>query len=340
MVKVSVIIPNYNRAAIVGDTVENMLRQSLAPHEVIVVDDGSTDDSVAVLRCFGDRIILLQQPNQGPGAARNAGLNLATGEFIQFMDSDDLSSLNKLEVQAQTLIKHSADMVYGPWLKAWMDNRCIRLENVVLQQRPLPASRHPLHWFLTRWSMVFQQCLIRRTALIRVGGYRKDMRLYEDGDLFVRLLLSGATLVHEAESLTFYRLENYGKLTACGRKNNGAQSDLQAKDTARFYSSVIQQLQAHPQFEAILSDIDFRSRVWQSWHRAGSVTSLAVDGTSEIKRLEAYGNENKLRLWAWLQQKQKGLQQRLQGHRWPRCYQSGKLSDRQQHLIQAMGLSC
>lgn len=334
MVRVSVIIPNYNRAEIVGDTVENMLRQSLAPHEVIVIDDGSTDDSVEVLRSFGDRITLIQQPNQGPGAARNAGLKLATGEFVQFMDSDDLLSLNKLKVQAQALMEHSADIVYGPWLKAWMNNRCIRPENVVLQQRPLPANRQPLHWFLTCWSMVFQQCLIRRTALAKVGGYRQDMRLYEDGDLFVRLLLSGATLVHEADSLTFYRLENYGKLTACRQ-----QSDLQARDAARFYSSVIQQLKNQPQFVAILSDIDFRTRVWQSWQEVISVLPLAADWIDELQGLEPYSTENRLRLWVWLQHKQKGLQQRLRGHRWSGCYRSGKLSDRQQHLIQAMNLS-
>gem|GEM_PF-5011888 len=72
--KVSVVIPNFNRAGIIGETIENMLRQSLPPHEVIVVDDGSTDNSAGVIRSFGSRVKLIQQENKGPGAARNTVL--------------------------------------------------------------------------------------------------------------------------------------------------------------------------------------------------------------------------------------------------------------------------
>ena len=333
--KVSVIIPNYNRANIVGETIENTLCQSLSPHEVIVVDDGSTDSSVEILRSFGDRITLIQQSNQGPGAARNAGLKRATGESIQFMDSDDLVSLNKLEVQAQALIEQNADIAYGPWVKAWMDKRRIQPENVVLQQRPLPAGQHPLCWFLTGWSMVFQQCLVRRSALAKIGGYRDDMRLYEDGELLVRLLLSGAKLVHEADSLTFYRLEDYGKLTASGKQNSA-----RAIDTARFYSLVIQQLQDHPQHQDILDHINFRASVWSAWHSLAAAVryeDLSAEIKVDIERLKPYGTEGKLKLWVWWQQKQQGLQQRWCGHRWPACYQTGRVTPSQNKLIQAIG---
>src|SRR5579864_366780 len=94
---VSVIVPNYNRETLIGETISNLLAQTLPPSEIIVVDDGSTDKSVDVIRSFGDKIKLIQQSNQGPGAARNAGLRIATGDFIQFQDSDDLFSLNKIE---------------------------------------------------------------------------------------------------------------------------------------------------------------------------------------------------------------------------------------------------
>src|ERR1700677_1213804 len=95
--KVSVIIPNFNREALIGETISNLLNQTMAPDEIIVIDDGSKDKSVEVIRSFGDQLTLIQQTNQGPGAARNAGLRIATGEFIQFQDSDDLYSRNKLE---------------------------------------------------------------------------------------------------------------------------------------------------------------------------------------------------------------------------------------------------
>src|SRR5262245_27872009 len=111
---VSVIIPNYNRAALVGETIDNMLAQSLPPAEVIVVDDGSVDDSVAVIDSFVNRVKLIRQPNRGPGAARNAGLEIATGDFIQFMDSDDLASLNKLEDQVALLNRTGASVAFSP----------------------------------------------------------------------------------------------------------------------------------------------------------------------------------------------------------------------------------
>ena len=339
MNSVSVIIPNYNRARVIGETLSNVLSQSLPPDEVIVVDDGSSDDSVAVIRGFGDRVTLLQQANKGPGAARNAGLQKATGDFIQFMDSDDLMSLNKLELQCQALAVEAADIIYGPWMKAWMDNGQIRPDNVVLQQRPLPDWQSPLYWFLTSWSMVFQQCLIRRSALEKVGGYREDMRVYEDSDLFVRLLLSGAKLAHEADSLTFYRLEDYGKLTA-----SGVQNDARAIDIARFYSLVIQQLRDYPQYQDILGHIRFRARAWHALQSLTDVFNKGLDNRwreneaeikNDIEWLEPYRDGFKMQFWTWYQQKQKGVQQRIKGHRWSMPYQTSHLTPYQSELIRA-----
>src|SRR4029450_2117030 len=115
--KISVIIPNYNRASTVTETIENMLRQSHQPDEVIVVDDGSTDKSREVIREFGQRGRLVGQSNQGPAAARNAGLEVASGEFVQFMDSDDVASLNKLELQLDALTHTGAELADWPWVR-------------------------------------------------------------------------------------------------------------------------------------------------------------------------------------------------------------------------------
>lgn len=87
---VSVVVPTYNRAALIGETIERILGQSLSPHEVIVVDDGSTDDTPAALARFGSRIRVERIPNSGELAARNHGIGLARGSLIAFCDSDDL----------------------------------------------------------------------------------------------------------------------------------------------------------------------------------------------------------------------------------------------------------
>jgi glycosyltransferase involved in cell wall biosynthesis len=102
--KVSVVVPTYNRADRVCGTIESVLAQSFSDFEVIVVDDGSSDDTEAVLaRAFGDRIRYFAQANQGASVARNRGIEEARGEWIAFLDSDDLWEKDKLEWQLKAL---------------------------------------------------------------------------------------------------------------------------------------------------------------------------------------------------------------------------------------------
>lgn len=88
--KVSVVVPVYNRGHGIEATVKRLLSQSFAPHEIIVVDDGSTDDTPEVLKRFGTQITVLRKENGGPASARNCGIRAASGEFIAFTDSDAL----------------------------------------------------------------------------------------------------------------------------------------------------------------------------------------------------------------------------------------------------------
>jgi glycosyltransferase involved in cell wall biosynthesis len=140
---ISVIIPAYNRAGLIGETLCSLLNQTLPAREIIVVDDGSTDGTAEkTLEAFENWKLktgnlkkdgreqflvksniqnpilkILHQANAGPGAARNRGLAEATGEFIHFFDSDDIAALNKHEVQLQALLETGADIAYGPWCK-------------------------------------------------------------------------------------------------------------------------------------------------------------------------------------------------------------------------------
>ena len=131
---ISVIIPAYNRAGLIGETLRSLLNQTVPAKEIIVVDDGSSDGTAeAVEREFsvfreqfsGNSISKIQnltfkflrQTNVGPGAARNRGLAEVTGEFIHFFDSDDIAAPNKHEVQLRALLETGADIAYGPWVK-------------------------------------------------------------------------------------------------------------------------------------------------------------------------------------------------------------------------------
>ena len=343
MTKVSVIIPNYNRAAIVGETIENMLRQSLPPHEVIVVDDGSTDSSVEVIRSFGDRVKLIQQKNQGPGAARNTGLKIASGQFIQLMDSDDLASLNKLEAQTKTLLNNKADIVYSPWVRVFLQAGTATLQDVVLQQQPLPDSSTIVQHFLTGWSMVFQQCLLRADFVKGVGLYRTDLYAWEDGDFFLRMLLAQPKVVFSDAPLTIYRLDDYGKLTA-----SGIASTRKLEDCSRFLVSAYQTSRQQPWSQPAVAHLAFLSTVWKTLSLLERSDSSDRDLASQLSAIlqahydrgwvNRYAAHRPLAVYAKFTGMMKGLQQRLKGHRWSSAYRPGALSVRQKELIAELGL--
>lgn len=110
MKTVSVIIPSYNYARYVREAIDSVLAQARPPLEIIVVDDGSTDDTATVLATYGDRIRVFQQKNQGVAIARNTGIAAARGEYVAFMDADDIWLPRKLELQ---MARFDADPALG-----------------------------------------------------------------------------------------------------------------------------------------------------------------------------------------------------------------------------------
>src|ERR1700722_18304182 len=110
---VSVVIPTYNRAHAVPGAIESALGQTLAPSEVIVVDDGSEDGTRERLMPYMDRIVYIYQENQGVSSARNNGIRAAKGDLIAFLDSDDVWHPRKLELQLQFLQEHAEIALVG-----------------------------------------------------------------------------------------------------------------------------------------------------------------------------------------------------------------------------------
>jgi len=228
----------------VGRAIDSVLRQQPAPHEVIVVDDGSTDGTCEVLREYGNQIRLVERENGGPAAARNAGLALATGDWVGFLDSDD-------EWLAGTLAAH---------VHALRSARSLAVHIVnALLQRPqtgtvelfahlnfTPLSRvvqRPLRYQIAN-SIAWPQCaLVRRAALDRVGGFDERFTgLYEDFDLFCRLAFEGAWGIDDRVFVHILR--------RTGAK--GAVSDRRHTDptnTARAMLRVYSKLAARPDLD-------------------------------------------------------------------------------------------
>jgi len=102
--KISVVIPTYNSAAVIRMTLDSVLRQTVAPAEILVLDDGSTDDTVSILNSYRPRVTVIQQANRGVAAARNEVCRRASGDFIAFLDHDDLWHPRYLEIQSQSFV--------------------------------------------------------------------------------------------------------------------------------------------------------------------------------------------------------------------------------------------
>jgi glycosyltransferase involved in cell wall biosynthesis len=136
MPSISVVVPAYERAGLIGQTLRSLLNQTLPADEIIVVDDGSTDSTAeaaeAEFSAFSRQLAgkiripefkVIRQENAGPGAARNRGFAESKGEFIHFFDSDDIAAPNKHEVQVRALRETDADIAYGPWVKGYIKER-------------------------------------------------------------------------------------------------------------------------------------------------------------------------------------------------------------------------
>lgn len=110
---VSVLIPCHNNAGHIAAAIGSALAQSCPPAQVIVIDDGSSDDSCTIIGRFGDRVQLVKQPNRGAAAARNTGVRHATGALIAFLDGDDAWPIDSLAIRLAELERSGADLVYG-----------------------------------------------------------------------------------------------------------------------------------------------------------------------------------------------------------------------------------
>jgi glycosyltransferase involved in cell wall biosynthesis len=189
---VSIIIPCFNAEAWLAETLESGLAQTWPEKEIIVINDGSRDDSLSVARRFESRgVTVVGQPNRGASAARNHGLRLARGEFIQFLDADDLLAPGKIAAQMELLATRPAGSIAScawgrfqddPARTEFCDDAVFR-DFVAVDFLVLGADRgvmmHPSAW------------LVPRNVLDRAGPWNESLTLNDDGEYFCRVLLAG-----------------------------------------------------------------------------------------------------------------------------------------------------
>jgi glycosyltransferase involved in cell wall biosynthesis len=201
--RVSVIIPTYNRSVYVRQAVGSVFNQTLRNFEILVIDDGSTDDTAQMIKSMADpRLRYLPQANAGRSVARNRGMEVAQGEYIAFLDDDDLYLPHKLEVQVAFLEDHGEVDLVASGTQIVDEN-----EGVIKASRPwLDQPLLTLETCLSACPLHTCSVLFRRAVLTRLDHwFDPAMALAEDTDFFVRLLLIGCRMAWLPEIVSAYR---------------------------------------------------------------------------------------------------------------------------------------
>lgn len=191
---VSTIIPTYNRAHIICEAVESALGQTYPNTEIIVVDDGSKDDTLDRLKRYGDRIRIVSQANAGPAAARNRGIEVSRGELVAFLDSDDIWLPEKIQQQVSLLARAGASVpcCLCNILMKWNSGDRASFDIALLKTSAEQGLWLNVDEVLATRSVLFNQgIIIRREVLEKIGGFDEKIRYLEDYEFPLRLSLEG-----------------------------------------------------------------------------------------------------------------------------------------------------
>jgi len=198
---VSVIIPSYNSGEYLRAAIDSALNQTFKALEVIVVDDGSTDNTVDIASSYGDKVILHQQENAGAAEARNSGAKIASGEWLAFLDADDIWDPVKIEKQ----LEHC-----GNYTWSHTDSVFIGFEQdgtVRCSDRCPKHGGNVLPMLIVNNSVSTSTVMVKREAFFEVGGFDKSLRALQDWDLWLKLAAKHE-LGYLPESFTQYMVHS------------------------------------------------------------------------------------------------------------------------------------
>lgn len=216
MTNISIVIPVYNQAEYLEECLDSVFNQTTPPYEIIVVNDGSTDNSLEIAERYKfsqfpgieSPVKVINQVNKGLASARNTGIMNATGEWVLFLDSDDALKENAIEIFTRSIYQFNADVIAPSFETFGLSETKVTLGNFTMEDLKL-ANR------LGYFSM------IRKSALLEVGGYNPKMLWgYEDYDIWFDLFKRAKTVTVLPEVLVRYRIRENSMLTEANKHSD------------------------------------------------------------------------------------------------------------------------
>jgi glycosyltransferase involved in cell wall biosynthesis len=212
---VSILIPAYNAERWIQETIQSALDQTWPHKEIIVVDDSSTDRTVRIAGQFESKIVkVVTQENSGASAARNRALSLAQGDYIQWLDADDLLAPDKIEQQLQ---RTGGDRTSKMLLSSAWATFYYRWKKAVFVPHALWQDLSPLEWLLTKFQLnVWQHpaaWLVSRRLTDLAGPWDERLSLDDDGEYYVRMVAASDQVAFVSEGRSFYRVGNTSSLS-------------------------------------------------------------------------------------------------------------------------------
>jgi PST family polysaccharide transporter len=215
---VSILIPAYNAERWIADCLRSALDQTWEPKEIIVVDDGSTDNTLKIVKRFeSDKLRVVSQRNEGAAAARNLAFSLSHGDYIQWLDADDLLAPDKIELQMAAARNHRDPRCIFTSSFGTFASRCYHAK---FAPTPLWTDLSPLEWLLLKMSNnVYMQTgtwLVSRELTQAAGPWDERLLGDDDGEYFCRLLLGASSVRFIPEATAYYRLPHRNSLSYVG----------------------------------------------------------------------------------------------------------------------------
>jgi len=218
---VSILIPAYNAGPWIADTLQSAQRQTWPHKEIIVVDDGSTDTTLAIARQFSSaEVTVVTQKNSGASAARNRAFSLSKGDFIQWLDADDLLAPDKISRQMDAIEKVAdpRTLVSSEW-----GSFMFRPRRAEFCATPLWADQMPLDWLLHKMGenlhMQPATWLVSRELTLAAGPWDTRLSLDDDGEYFCRVLLASRGVRFVPGAKSFYRMSGFSSLSIVDRSD-------------------------------------------------------------------------------------------------------------------------